>query len=213
MKTDDLIAALSTDLEPVSRRAVGQTLLTGLMAGGAISVALMLLWLGPRPDMMPAMATPMFWMKLIYALGIAVFGFVLVDRLARPGGDGGPWRLLIFAPLAAIAVMALYRYFSTPEASRMALLMGGSWRVCAPRILVLSLPVFAGVFWSLRGLAPTRLALAGTTAGVLAGALGTFVYAFHCTESAAPFVAIWYTLGIAAVGILGALLGRLALRW
>jgi hypothetical protein len=213
MKTDDLIAALSADLEPVSRRAVGQTLVTGLAAGAVISLALMLLWLGPRPDMMPAMTTPMFWMKLVYALSIAAFGFVLVDRLARPGGDGGAWGVLIFAPLAVIVVMALYRYFATPDASRMALLMGSSWRVCAPSILILSLPVFVGVFWSLRTLAPTRLVLAGATAGVLAGSLGTFIYAFHCTESAAPFVAVWYTLGIAAVGILGALLGRLALRW
>jgi hypothetical protein len=121
--------------------------------------------------------------------------------------------VLIFAPLAVIVIMALYRYFSTPETARTALLMGGSWRSCAPSILILSVPVFVGVFWSLRALAPTRLVLAGATAGVLAGALGTFVYAFHCTESAAPFIAIWYTLGIAAVGIGGALLGRLALRW
>ncbi len=57
------------------------------------------------------------------------------------------------------------------------------------------------------------MTLAGAVAGVLAGAIGTFVYAFHCNESAMPFVAIWYTLGIAAVGVLGALLGRVTLRW
>jgi hypothetical protein len=213
MKTDDLIAALTSDPEPVLRRAVGRTLLTGLLAGAAISLALMLVWLGPRPDLMLAMATPMFWMKFVYALSIAVFGFALVDRLARPGGEGGRWSLLIFAPLAVIVAMALYRYFSAPEMSRTALVMGSSWRVCAANILILSLPIFAGAFWSLRALAPTRLMLAGATAGVLAGALGTFIYAFHCTESAAPFVAVWYTLGIAAVGVLGALLGRLVLRW
>jgi hypothetical protein len=213
MKTDDLIAALSTDLDPVPRRAVGRTLLLGLLAGGAASFVVMLLWLGPRPDMMPAMATAMFWMKLVYALSIALFGFALVDRLARPDGEPGPWRALLFAPLAVIAVMAMYRYATTPDAGRQALVMGSSWQVCAPRILILSIPVFVSVLWSLRALAPTRLVLAGLAAGILAGALGTFIYAFHCTESAAPFVAIWYTLGIAAVGVFGALLGRTALRW
>jgi hypothetical protein len=116
-------------------------------------------------------------------------------------------------PLAVIAAVALYRYFQAPPERHMAMLMGGSWRVCARNIVLLSLPIFAGLFWSLRALAPTRLTLAGGAAGVLAGAAGTFIYAFHCTESAAPFVAIWYTLGIAAVGLFGALLGRLALRW
>jgi hypothetical protein len=47
----------------------------------------------------------------------------------------------------------------------------------------------------------------------LAGAAGAWVYAFHCDESAAPFVAIWYTLGIALVGALGGMLGQWLLRW
>ncbi len=213
MKTDDLIAALSAALEPVPRRAVGRTLVSGLSIGIAASIALMLLWLGLRPDLMPAMGTAMFWMKFVYALSIAAFGFALAGRMARPGGDGGLWGMLIAAPLAVMALMALYRYFSAPADQHMALVMGGSWRVCARNIVILSLPVFAGVFWSLKTLAPTRLTLAGGVAGILAGAAGTAIYAFHCTEFAAPFVAIWYTLGIAAVGLLGALLGRLLLRW
>ena len=46
-----------------------------------------------------------------------------------------------------------------------------------------------------------------------AGAAGAFVYCFHCTEEAAPFIAVWYTLGIAVVTAIGALLGRSLLRW
>jgi hypothetical protein len=48
---------------------------------------------------------------------------------------------------------------------------------------------------------------------LLAGAVGAWIYAFHCNESAAPFVAIWYTLGMAAVGASGGLLGKWLLRW
>lgn len=213
MKTDDLIAALSADATPTPRRAVGRTLVSGLGLGVAGSIVLMLLWLGLRPDLMPAMGTAMFWMKFVYPVSIAAFGFALADRMARPEGDGGVWAVLIAAPLAVMALMALYRYFSAPEEQHMALVMGDSWRVCARNIVVLSLPIFAGVFWSLKTLAPTRLTLAGGVAGMLAGAAGTAIYAFHCTESAAPFVAIWYTLGIAAVGVLGAVLGRFLLRW
>jgi hypothetical protein len=213
MKTDDLIAALSTDLEPAPRHAVVLRLVIALGVGIILSSALMMLWLGPRPDMMPAMATPMFWMKLAYALSIAAFGFGLIDRLARPGGRGGVFRLLLFVPLAFMIAMALYRYAQAPPERHMAMLLGGSWQVCARNIAILSLPVFVALFWGLREFAPTRLTAAGAVAGVLAGAVGTFIYAFHCTESAAPFVAIWYTLGMAAMGALGAVLGRFLLRW
>ena len=38
----------------------------------------------------------------------------------------------------------------------------------------------------------------------LAGALATLVYVLHCPESAAPFLAVWYVLGIALPTLLGA---------
>ena len=78
---------------------------------------------------------------------------------------------------------------------------------------MLSLPVFAGVFWAIKGLAPTRLALTGAAAGLLAGAVGAFVYAFHCPETAAPFLGIWYVAGIAIPVLTGAVLGRRLLHW
>ena len=91
--------------------------------------------------------------------------------------------------------------------------MGRSANVCAFLIALISLPLFAGVFWALRQLAPIRLTRAGAAAGLLAGATGATIYAFHCTESAAPFVAIWYTAGIALTTLIGAALGRWVLRW
>jgi hypothetical protein len=78
---------------------------------------------------------------------------------------------------------------------------------------LLSLPVLAGGVWAMRGLAPVRLVNAGFALGVLAGSAAAVVYAFHCNESAVPFIAIFYTLGIASSGVLGAALGRVALRW
>ena len=213
MKTDDLISALSAGLEPAPPRAVGSRLALGLGIGAVVSAAVMVLWLGVRADLMSAMMTGPFWMKFAYALSIAALGFGLIDRLARPGGMGGIFGALIFAPLGVMIAMALYRLFEAPEDQHMTMVMGHSSQVCARNIVVLSIPIFAGLFWSLKQLAPTRLTLAGAVAGTLAGAVGTFIYAFHCNESAAPFVAVWYTLGIAAMGLLGTLFGRLLLRW
>lgn len=213
MKTDDLIAALSAEVEPVRPRAVGGRLALGLAIGAVLSVAVMVLWLGVRADLMHAMRTGPFWMKFAYAFSVAVLGFGLIDRLARPDGEGGMFGPLILAPLGAMIALALYQMIDAPAAARMSLVMGDSAQVCGRNIVVLSLPIFAGLFWSLKSLAPTRLTFAGAAAGTLAGAAGTLIYAMHCNESAAPFVAIWYTLGIAAMALLGALLGRVLLRW
>jgi hypothetical protein len=213
MKTDDLITALAGDVAPTSSNAVGRTLGLGLAAGAVVSTAVMVLWLGVRADLMHAMMTGPFWMKFAYALSVAALGFGLIDRLARPDGDGGIFGPLIVAPLAVMTALAVYQLFGAPEDLRMKMMMGASYQVCARNIVILSTPIFIGLFWALRALAPTRLTLAGAVAGVVAGAAGTFIYAFHCNESAAPFVAIWYTCGIAAVGAIGALVGRLTLRW
>ncbi len=75
--------------------------------------------------------------------------------------------------------------------------MGHSADVCSVLIAALALPLFGGLFWSLRKLAPTRLTQAGAAAGLLAGSAAATIYAFHCTESTATFIAIWYTAGIA----------------
>ena len=66
--------------------------------------------------------------------------------------------------------------------------MGGSAASCPWMIVVIGAPVFAGLVWALRGLAPTRLALAGLCAGLTAGAAGAMAYALHCPEAGAPFV-------------------------
>jgi hypothetical protein len=66
---------------------------------------------------------------------------------------------------------------------------------------------------ALRGLAPTRPALAGAAAGLLAGGTGATVYALHCPELAAPFLAVWYVAGIALTVLAGTLAGASVLRW
>ena len=93
------------------------------------------------------------------------------------------------------------------------LILGHSSRVCAVRVILTALPTLAATFWALRRMAPTRLTLAGVGAGLFAGAAGAFVYSFHCTEGSAPFIGIWYSLGIALTAAIGGFLGRNLLRW
>jgi hypothetical protein len=49
--------------------------------------------------------------------------------------------------------------------------------------------------------------------GLTAGALGAAVYALHCDEMAAPFLATWYLLGMTIPALIGAGAGLRLLRW
>jgi hypothetical protein len=212
MKTDSLLALLAQDLAPVRPLYVLRTLMLGLIGGIAVSAVIMVAWLGPRPDMREAATTAPFWIKFAYTLILAIVGFRLVERQARASSKAVAALWLGALALVAMAGLAVVQ-LAPPDAPRHALIMGRSANVCALNIFVLSLPIFLGLLWAMRQLAPTRLILAGASAGLLAGAAGAWVYAFHCNESAAPFMSIWYTLGIAAAGLLGAATGRWVLRW
>lgn len=213
MKTDALIQHLSENAAPVRAGAGLRALAIGLAAGCAVSFALMVLWLGIRPDLMTAMGTGPYWMKFFYTLLFAIAGLWTLERLSRPGAATRTQMILEALPFVVLAAWAAMRLMMAPVEARMPMMMGSSHQVCPWRIAVLALPIFVGVFWSLRRLAPTRPWISGAAAGLLAGAAGAFIYAFHCDESAAAFVALWYTIGIVAVGALGALVGRLFLRW
>jgi hypothetical protein len=211
--TDELIARLSADLPKVSPRAVARRLAMGLGLGGAASTALMLAWLGPRPDLAQALSTPMFWMKFGYAAATGLILAALLGRLARPAARTGLLAGLAGAPFAVVAAMALARFAQAPPQAWHDLLMGHTSMICPWRIAAIGLPLLAGAVWAVRGLAPTRLVLAGLVAGGCAGAVGAAVYGFACDETSAPFLAIWYTLGMALVAALGAAAGSRLLRW
>jgi|KBSMisStandDraft_5_1062788.scaffolds.fasta_scaffold53422_4 hypothetical protein len=212
MRTDDLIGQLSANLEPVKRGAMARLLAGAIVIGVAGSAVVMLGMLGLRHDFSSAMMSFGMWTKLAYTLAIAVFGFLLVERAGRPGAEMSKPALLLALPVLAIILLAILQ-MSAPGADMPKLVMGRSSRVCATNVLIVALPTLAATFWALRRLAPTRLTLAGALAGLFAGGAGAFVYCFHCTESTAPFIAIWYSLGIALTTALGALLGRRFLRW
>jgi hypothetical protein len=65
----------------------------------------------------------------------------------------------------------------------------------------------------MRSAAPTRPAVAGAAAGLLAGGLGATVYTLHCPELAAPFIGVWYVLGMAIPAAIGAVAGWFLPRW
>lgn len=212
MKTSDLIEALGESAAPAPRVSSPRMVGLATLAGAAVALLVLALVWGFRP-MPEAMHSPSFWMKAGYTLALALAGWAMSSRLARPGLGTRTAALAAGVTVAAIWAVAAMQMSAMPKSQWTSALMGVSWNVCPWRILLLALPIFAAAVLALRRLAPTRLRAAGAAAGLLAGAAGASVYGLACTETSALFTAVWYSLGIAASAAIGALLGPRLLRW
>ena len=193
--------------------AVERRFIAGIGVGAIAAILLMVVAIGARADLLAAMHLPMFWGKLAFTASLAAASLLGAVRLARPGVALGRAPLAAAAPVAALWMLAIATLLVAEPTQRAQLIFGKTWTVCPLLIAILAIPVFAGAMWTLAGLAPTRLRLAGATAGLLSGAIAAFVYSLHCPEMAAPFLALWYVLGIVTPAALGAWLGPRLLRW
>lgn len=213
MKTDDLMNLLATGATPVPRHAGERRFALALGLGLVGALAWVHLMYGVRSDLGEVWATSAFGVKLAMPLAVAVSGLAVVFRLAHPGARVRGWAWGLWLPVALLWAWAMWVLAQAAPGTRAALVLGETWRYCVFNVMATALPVGVALFWALRGLAPTRPMLTGAAAGWLAGAVGAVVYALHCPEMQAPFLAVWYVLGMAACALLGALAGRRWLRW
>ena len=179
----------------------------GLVASAGISV--LALGLNPGLSSMGAALA----LKLFYVAGLTAGAAWLTARLARPGA---PWLHALASVVLVVVGMCVPALISWSQATalqRGELFYGQSWATCPWRVAALSAPALLLGFLAIRGLAPTRLRLAGAAAGLMAGGLGAFGYALHCPEVSPVFVLTWYSLGMLVPAAVGAVLGPRLLRW
>ena len=213
MRTEDLIAQLAGQMQPVPQHAAVRRLCAALALGGLVSFIAILAGPGLRPDFVEASRTAPFWMKWVFTLSVVWAAIVVVRRLGDPDGRVGLVWLALATPFAVVAMMAVGEIMAASAPARVGLFFGHTASRCSLAIIGLSVPVFVGCLIAFRRFAPTRLRLAGAAVGVLSGAAGAAVYAFACAEASAAFMITWYTAGILAAGGLGALVGPRVLRW
>jgi hypothetical protein len=213
MKTDELVSLLATGAGPVDPRAPVRRCALAVGAGLFAAALLMAVWLGVRPTLARDLPDPMLWVKFAFVASLAAAGWIAALRLGRPGTRLAGVPAMLAAPLAAIWVLAAVALYGAEPAQRAGLVFGETWSACPLNIAVLAVPVLGAALWGLKGFAPTRLRLTGAAAGLLAGAAGAVVYTFHCPELAAPFLGIWYVLGMLIPTALGAVVGPRVLRW
>jgi len=213
LKTEDLVSLLSTGAEAVDLRLTPRRWLLAL-AGGSLIAFLLTAWLLKlNPALWHETSKPMFWVRESYCAVLGVLGFIAVVRLARPGLRLGLAPMGIPVAVIAMWVLAVVTLVAASPQDRARLILGHTAGVCPFLIALVAAPLLIALLWVMRSLAPTRLRWAGAASGFAAGSIGALVYTLHCPELAAPFLGIWYLLGMLIPTAFGAWLGPRVLRW
>jgi hypothetical protein len=213
MKTEDLVTMLATGVDAVDPRAAVRRFAGAVGVGVLGAAVLMVAVLGVNAHLARDASRLMLWVKFAFVAWLGVSAWLTTLHIGRPGASLAGRLGAVAAPVLGMWSLAASALGGTAPTRWPELVLGQTAAVCPFLITLLALPVFLGGLWAMQGLAPTHLRLAGASVGVLAGAAGACVYAFHCPELAAPFLGTWYVLGIAIPTALGALIGPRVLRW
>jgi hypothetical protein len=212
VKTSEFIAALAADPvpEPVH---FGGRFASALAVGLIGSLALYVLFVGPRPDIAEAFRTVRFNLKFLDALALALPSLALLVRLARPNAKPGTLALWLFAPLTLLAAAVVVELLVVPSDQWLPRLVGQNMRYCITMIPMMAAPILAALIVAMRSGAPMYPGWTGALAGAAAAGLASLLYASHCPDDSPLFVATWYPLAALFCAAVGALAGRVFLRW
>jgi hypothetical protein len=211
MKTDDLIAALTADAHSSGHRPLVSHALAAL-AGALVSLAVLLALWGVRPDLVAALATWRFDLKLVL-VGVAIIvALAECIRMASPSADGRWSSAVIVVPTLLAAAIAL-ELATVPAETWSGRAMGTNAFKCMTKIPLFSAaPLVLGLL-AMRSAAPGSAAAAGGAVGCLAAAVGAAVYSIHCFDDSPLFVALWYPLAAIPVIAVSTWAGGRLLRW
>jgi hypothetical protein len=213
MKTEDLIAILSTRVENVDTRGPQRNLFRAIILSLAVTIGGIVLWTGVRHDIDHLRELMFLMLKVGLGTLIILGGALVLARLGRPGAetffDTRSYRAA--APglglLAVAAMLALPLFHLLQHDAK------GDWLECLISIPVIAVVPFAAVVWAMRKMAPTKLRLTGAAIGLVAGGVSSIGYALHCTDDSLFFITAWYGAAVAICVLAGALLGPRLLRW
>ena len=212
MDTNELIETLVADRRPPKAS------LSGAWSGAAalaiaLAGAVFFVTLGLRPDIAAAAETPRFLFKFVFTITLAVSAFGVARALSRPGEN---WRTMLpylTAAPALILIAVAVELFLLPSDTWAGRMIGTNSMVCLSYISLIGIGPLAIFIFALRHGAPTKPALAGAVAGLLAGGIAATFYATQCTDDSPLFVATWYTIAIGGLALLGATAADRFSRW
>ena len=137
----------------------------------------------------------------------------ILAALFRPESKPQRTWLYLLGIAGIIDILIITELITQPAHKWGPLILGNSLPQCLIGISVIASASLGITLYILRQGAVTHPILSGFLAGLLAGALGVFLYAFLCTEDSPLFYGIWYSLAVLLMGGFGAILGQKILRW
>ena len=213
MKTDELIDLLGTNLEPVKGGSLRNTLMVALAVGAAVASCVMLAIFGWPTDALAGGNPGPKILTLAFALGLVSAGASFLIGSVRPGERGRKPLILIGVLFLALSSAGGVALVLAHPAAWSGMIFGPQWAACLICIPLFAVAPFASLIWALRKGAPTNLMRTGAVAGLVAGALGAAVFAFHHPGGSIPFIALWYGGSILLCALVGAITGSRLLRW
>lgn len=212
MRTDHLIAALVADA-PVKSRSAGSRALILLPLTLALVCVGFLIFLRLRPDLMSHAVWPSVSAKVLAACLLAVVALRLALLLGEPGRSRRRWsQALVVVPAVLLLALGVELAMAGLDGWQDRL-VGQNQLRCLVVIPILSLLPMLGLLVALRSGAVTRPALAGAVSGLAATGAGAAFYSLNCTDDSMFFVVTWYSLAALIVAMVGAVAGRILLRW
>jgi len=212
MDTSVLIKALVADTQRPSA-SLSSVWWGAVGVSAALAAVVFYATLGPRPDIAAAAETARFLFKFVVTITLASTAFALARALSRPGEA---WRKVVpflAAAPALLAIALMSELVLLPPEAWSASMIGINAMNCLASIVLIGIGPLAIFVMVLRHGAPTRPAVAGAAAGLLAGAIAATVYAVHCPDDSPLFVATWYTIAIAGLALVGAAGANRFARW
>lgn len=210
MQTEQLIHGLSENLQPVRPAGSPVSVFGRWLLAFAIYIAILLTFEGVRPDFISQLGNHVFLMEIVSLLLIILTCCHAAAVLAFP--DQYQKKRVLVLPVSAFvaffSVMVLAFLLDNPPAPPPLHKLE-----CLLCITCFSLLPAAGILWNIRQFATTRYYSAGVLAVLAAFSLGALTLRVSEQTDSISHIVQWHYLPMLGFAIIGALLGKILLKW
>jgi len=210
LATEKLISELAHQRNDGQQRpfALDLVLISRFLIAAVMAVITVIVISRPRADLAVVWTSWAFQYKVIGMLLLIGGGIHMTRSASIPGSVIKP-ALTLFPAFLFLACGLAFDSSGFPMMGTHVLAVP----VCVGTIIAASLGPLLVLLLVIRRGVPTRPRLAGGVAGLLSGSIGALAYTLACINDGAGFVMLWYTLAIAIVSAIGAIIGAKALSW
>ncbi len=212
MKTDEFINALVED-QGANIASFGFKFVAWIASGLTLSLMIFFMFLRVRADFSDLMTDPHVMFKFIFAASLLSSLLPLLVYARSPEINLLPVLRWLILPLLVLAGGVVFQLMTSRPDAWLSGMIGEHPMACLGNIPVLAIGPFIALLLILRSGAPTQPVLSGAAAGAISASLASFIYALHCPDDSALFVAVWYSLAIAIMTGFGAVMGAKWLKW